>query len=102
MGLRLAYRPLGDHIHRTVTGTRHLRVERVMYRAIGVDPDGEQSWPAYARAVLAFSAVSVWDSFNNADAGVTTLTVATYAGSLDERLQTLRTMAEVVEAAGLA
>ncbi|HQR81244.1 MAG TPA: LLM class F420-dependent oxidoreductase, partial [Actinomycetota bacterium] len=37
-----------------------------------------------------------------ADAGVTTLTVATYAGSLDERIQTLRTMAEVVEAAGLA
>ena len=37
-----------------------------------------------------------------ADAGVTTLTVATYAGSLEERLQTLRTMAEVVEAAGLA
>ena len=33
---------------------------------------------------------------------VTTLTVATYAGSLEERLQTLRTMAEVVEAAGLA
>lgn len=37
-----------------------------------------------------------------ADAGVTTLTVATYAGSLEERLQTLRTMAELVEAAGLA
>lgn len=37
-----------------------------------------------------------------ADAGVTTLTVATYAGSLEERLQTLRTMAEVVESAGLA
>lgn len=37
-----------------------------------------------------------------ADAGVTTLTVATYAGSLEERLQTLRTMAEVVEAAGVA
>lgn len=37
-----------------------------------------------------------------ADAGVTTLTVATYAGSLDERINTLRTMAEVVEAAGLA
>ena len=33
---------------------------------------------------------------------LTTLTVATYAGSLEERLQTLRTMAEVVEAAGLA
>ena len=36
-----------------------------------------------------------------ADAGVTTLTVATYAGSLEERLATLRTMAEVLEASGL-
>ncbi|MCU0277883.1 MAG: LLM class F420-dependent oxidoreductase [Candidatus Nanopelagicales bacterium] len=36
------------------------------------------------------------------DAGVTTLTIATYAGSLDDRIATLRTMAEVVEAAGLA
>jgi alkanesulfonate monooxygenase SsuD/methylene tetrahydromethanopterin reductase-like flavin-dependent oxidoreductase (luciferase family) len=37
-----------------------------------------------------------------ADAGVTTLTVATYAGSLDERIATLRTMAEVLDQAGLA
>ncbi|HSN07071.1 MAG TPA: LLM class F420-dependent oxidoreductase [Candidatus Angelobacter sp.] len=36
-----------------------------------------------------------------ADAGVTTLTVATYAGSLDERLDTLRTMADVLAASGL-
>jgi len=36
-----------------------------------------------------------------ADAGVTTLTVATYAATLDERLATLRTMAEVLEASGL-
>lgn len=36
-----------------------------------------------------------------AAAGVTTLTVATYAGSLEERLETLRTMAEVLEASGL-
>ncbi|MFN8168798.1 MAG: LLM class F420-dependent oxidoreductase [Candidatus Nanopelagicales bacterium] len=36
-----------------------------------------------------------------AEAGVTTLTVATYAGSLEERLQTLRTMAEVLDASGL-
>jgi alkanesulfonate monooxygenase SsuD/methylene tetrahydromethanopterin reductase-like flavin-dependent oxidoreductase (luciferase family) len=36
------------------------------------------------------------------DAGVTTLTIATYAGSLDDRIATLRAMAEVVEAAGLA
>jgi F420-dependent oxidoreductase-like protein len=36
-----------------------------------------------------------------ADSGVTTLSVATYAGSLDERLATLRTMAEVLDASGL-
>lgn len=37
-----------------------------------------------------------------ADAGVTTLTIATYAGSLDERMATLRTMVEVLDEAGLA
>lgn len=37
-----------------------------------------------------------------AEAGVTTLTVATYAPTLDERLATLRTMAEVLDASGLA
>ncbi len=36
-----------------------------------------------------------------ADAGVTTLTVASYAGTLDERIATLRTMAEVLDASGL-
>ena len=37
-----------------------------------------------------------------AQAGVTTLTVATYAPTLDERTYTLRTMAELLEASGLA
>ncbi len=37
-----------------------------------------------------------------ADAGVTTLTVATYAGSLDERINTVRTMVELLDEAGLA
>jgi len=36
-----------------------------------------------------------------ADSGVTTLNVASYAGSLDDRLATLRTMAEVLDASGL-
>ncbi|MGV1036272.1 MAG: LLM class F420-dependent oxidoreductase [Candidatus Nanopelagicales bacterium] len=36
------------------------------------------------------------------DAGVTTLTVATYAADLEERLNVVRTMAELVEEAGLA
>ena len=37
-----------------------------------------------------------------ADAGVTTLTVATYAGTLEERVATLRTMVAVLEKSGLA
>jgi F420-dependent oxidoreductase-like protein len=37
-----------------------------------------------------------------ADAGVTTLTVAAYSGTLQERVDTLRTMAEVLDASGLA
>jgi F420-dependent oxidoreductase-like protein len=36
-----------------------------------------------------------------AESGVTTLTVATYAGSLDDRVATLRTMAEVLDESGL-
>jgi K+-transporting ATPase ATPase A chain len=57
--LALAYRPLGDYLYRVVESRRHLRVERVMYRLIGANPDGEQTWGVYARSVLAFSAVSI-------------------------------------------
>ena len=59
LALALAYRPLGDYMYRIVTSTRHLWPERVMYRLVGVDADGEQSWGVYARSVLAFSAVSI-------------------------------------------
>ena len=37
-----------------------------------------------------------------ADAGVTTLTIAAYAGDLQERIATLRTMVDVLEESGLA
>jgi potassium-transporting ATPase potassium-binding subunit len=57
--LAAVYRPLGDYMYRVVSSGKHLRVERLMYRTIGVNPDGEQSWGVYARSVLAFSAVSV-------------------------------------------
>ena len=57
--LAVAHAPLGDYIARTLTSSRHLVVERPLYRLVGVDPDADQRWPVYARAVLAFSAVSV-------------------------------------------
>ena len=46
-------------MYRVVAGTRHSRVERGIYRLVGVNPDAEQTWGVYARSVLAFSAVSI-------------------------------------------
>ncbi|WBP85180.1 potassium-transporting ATPase subunit KdpA [Kitasatospora cathayae] len=57
--LALCYRPLGDYIAKLLTTAKHLRVERGIYRVIGVDGDADQRWPVYLRSVLAFSAVSV-------------------------------------------
>ncbi|KQY03039.1 potassium-transporting ATPase subunit A [Mycobacterium sp. Root135] len=51
--------PLGDYMFRVYDSDKHSRVERFLYRAIGADPESEQGWGAYARSVLAFSAVSV-------------------------------------------
>ncbi|MEV0585149.1 potassium-transporting ATPase subunit KdpA [Nonomuraea sp. NPDC050310] len=59
VALGLVYRPLGDHMHRVYTTPRHSRVERGLYRLLGVEPDGEQRWGAYARSLLAFSVLSV-------------------------------------------
>jgi K+-transporting ATPase ATPase A chain len=55
----VAYRFLGDYRFRVVSLARHLAAERGIYRVVGVNPDGEQSWGIYARSVLAFSAVSL-------------------------------------------
>ncbi|MEU8927284.1 potassium-transporting ATPase subunit KdpA [Kitasatospora sp. NPDC048545] len=57
--LALCYRPLGDYIAKLLTSAKHLRVERGIYKLIGVDGDADQRWPVYLRSVLAFSAVSV-------------------------------------------
>jgi K+-transporting ATPase ATPase A chain len=57
--LALAYKPLGDYMYRAITPTKHSRVERGIYRLIGVNPESEQSWGVYARSVLAFSVVSI-------------------------------------------
>jgi potassium-transporting ATPase potassium-binding subunit len=51
--------PLGSWIHRVFTSPRHLRVEKGIYRLVGVDPDVEQRWTVYATAVLGFSVVSI-------------------------------------------
>jgi potassium-transporting ATPase potassium-binding subunit len=53
------YRPLGDYMARVYTGDRDLRIERVLYRVMGVDSRSEQTWRSYVRSLLAFSLVSV-------------------------------------------
>jgi K+-transporting ATPase ATPase A chain len=57
--LALSYRPLGDYLAHVLTTRKHLRVERGIFKLIGVDGDAEQTWGAYLRSVLAFSFVSV-------------------------------------------
>ncbi|GLW58336.1 potassium-transporting ATPase subunit KdpA [Kitasatospora phosalacinea] len=57
--LALCHRPLGDHIAGLLTSARHLRAEKALYKAVGVDADADQRWPVYLRSVLAFSALSV-------------------------------------------
>ncbi|WP_322410609.1 potassium-transporting ATPase subunit KdpA [Microbacterium invictum] len=57
--LVLIYRPLGDYIAHLFSSDRDLRVERGLYRLIGVDSRSEQSWQVYARSVLIFSVVGV-------------------------------------------
>jgi len=59
LALVVVHRPLGDYMAHVVQGRRHSRVERVVYRLSGVDPDSEQTWSRYARSVLAISAVGV-------------------------------------------
>ncbi|WP_375479333.1 potassium-transporting ATPase subunit KdpA [uncultured Jatrophihabitans sp.] len=51
--------PLGDYIAHVYTSDRHWRVERVVYRVGGIDPESEQRWPTYLMSVLAFSAAGI-------------------------------------------
>lgn len=51
--------PFGDYMYRVYNSEKDYTVERAIYRVIGADPKSEQTWGAYARSVLAFSAISV-------------------------------------------
>ncbi|MFB6566779.1 potassium-transporting ATPase subunit KdpA [Streptomyces noursei] len=59
VALGLSYRPLGDGMAHVLTTERHWRVERLVYRAGGVNADVDQRWPVYLRGLLAFGLVSV-------------------------------------------
>ncbi|MYS17922.1 potassium-transporting ATPase subunit KdpA [Streptomyces sp. SID4982] len=116
--LALVHAPAGSYMAKVYTSRRHLRPERWVYRAIGADPDTEMRWPAYLRAVLAFSLAGVLllyllqrlqgvlpgspefssvgpaQSFNTAVSFVTNTNWQSYYGE--------QTMGHVVQTAGLA
>ncbi|MBZ6141657.1 potassium-transporting ATPase subunit KdpA [Streptomyces olivaceus] len=57
--LAVAHVPLGNHLARVYSSDRHWRVEKWIYKGIGVDPDAQLRWTAYLRGVLAFSLAGV-------------------------------------------
>lgn len=59
VALAAVHLPLGDYMFRVYSSTKDYRAEAVVYRLIGADPKAEQTWGAYARSVLAFSAVGI-------------------------------------------
>src|SRR6201999_4245464 len=84
VALAACYKPLGDYMARIFTSEKHLRVERGLYRVMGIDPDADQRWGTYARSLLAFSVISVlflyllervqhWLPYSNGMAGVNPL-----------------------------
>ena len=57
--LAVSYRPLGDYMAHILTSKKHWRGEKVLYKAMGVDAEADQTWGVYLRSVLAISAVGV-------------------------------------------
>jgi potassium-transporting ATPase potassium-binding subunit len=59
VALAACYVPLGNYMARIFTTEKHWKVERGVFKIIGIDPAADQKWSAYVRSMLAFSGVSV-------------------------------------------
>jgi K+-transporting ATPase ATPase A chain len=57
--LAACYIPLGNYMARIFTSDKDWRVEKGLYKIIGVDPRADQKWSNYLRSMLAFSLISV-------------------------------------------
>jgi len=57
--LAACYIPLGNYIAHIFTADKDWKVERFVYRLIGIDSRADQKWSTYVKSILAFSAVSV-------------------------------------------
>ncbi|MEU7823183.1 potassium-transporting ATPase subunit KdpA [Catellatospora sp. NPDC049133] len=86
VALAVAYRYLGDYMFRVVAAERHGRVERGIYKVLGVDPHAEQSWGVYARSVLAFSLISILFLYAFLRLQDVIFKVPDFAATIDERM----------------
>jgi potassium-transporting ATPase potassium-binding subunit len=59
LALAVSYRPLGDYMAHILTSAKHSRVEKGLYKIMGVDGEADQTWGVYVRSMLAISAVGV-------------------------------------------
>ena len=59
VALAACYVPLGNYIARIFTSEKDLRVEKGLYKLVGIDPKADMRWSTYLRSMLAFSLVSV-------------------------------------------
>ena len=59
LALAVSYRPLGDYMAHILSSPKHWRVEKFLYRLMGVDGEADQTWPTYVRSMLAISVVGV-------------------------------------------
>jgi len=57
--LAACYVPLGNYMAHIFTSDKDWKVERFVYRLVGVDSKADQKWSTYVRSILAFSFVSV-------------------------------------------
>jgi potassium-transporting ATPase potassium-binding subunit len=57
--LAACYIPLGNYMAHIFTTDKHWRIERGIFKTIGIDPSADQKWSTYVKSVLAFSAISV-------------------------------------------
>jgi K+-transporting ATPase ATPase A chain len=59
VALAVCYVPLGNYMAHIFTTDKDWKVERGIYKVIGIDSKADQRWSAYLRSMLAFSLVSV-------------------------------------------
>jgi K+-transporting ATPase ATPase A chain len=57
--LAVCYVPIGNYMAHIFTSSKDWRLERGLYKIIGVDPKADQKWSVYLRSMLAFSLISV-------------------------------------------